>query len=45
MSQLKNYYDILGVSPDATTIDIEKAYQKMSTQWHPDKQKQNRSKA
>ena len=45
MSQLKNYYEILGVSPDATTIDIEKAYQKMSTQWHPDKHRENRGKA
>ena len=31
MSQIKNYYEILGVNYDASTFDIEKAYQKLAT--------------
>lgn len=42
MSQLKNYYDILGVNFDASTFDIENAYQKLAAQWHPDKHKTDR---
>ncbi len=42
MSQLKNYYEILGVDFDATTFDIENAYQKLAAQWHPDKHKTDR---
>ncbi len=33
-----NYYDILGVSKDATSEDIKKAYRKLAHQYHPDKQ-------
>ena len=33
---MKNYYDILGVSEDATQDDIKKAYRKLSKQYHPD---------
>lgn len=34
---IRNYYEILGVNPDATLRDIENAYQKLSLKWHPDK--------
>lgn len=34
---MRNYYEILGVSQDATLRDIENAYQKLSLKWHPDK--------
>ena len=35
--QLDNYYEILGVSRDATAKDIRKQYRKLALQHHPDK--------
>lgn len=31
------YYDLLGVQPDATELEIKKGYRKMAIRYHPDK--------
>ena len=35
--QYKDYYDILGVDQNATDKEIKKAFRKLATQYHPDK--------
>ncbi|KAI9470010.1 MAG: hypothetical protein EXX96DRAFT_388443 [Benjaminiella poitrasii] len=37
MSKKRDYYKILGVSSDADTREIKKAYRKKAHEWHPDK--------
>ena len=34
---MKNYYQILGIAPDAGADDIKRAYRKLASQHHPDK--------
>ena len=34
---MTNYYDILGVSKDASELEIKKAYRKLSLEFHPDR--------
>ena len=41
----KNYYEILGLQNNATSAEIDAAYKKLSSQHHPDKNKNNRQEA
>ena len=39
MSSFKNYYEILEIPQSASAFEIEQAYQKLATYWHPDRHK------
>ena len=45
MCAMLNFYDILGVSTNATTEFIRKAYKKKALQYHPDKNPRNREQS
>ncbi len=39
MSTKRDYYDILGVSKNASAAELKSAYRKLALQWHPDRNK------
>lgn len=38
MADKRDYYEVLGVSKNATEQDIKSAFRKLSRKWHPDMQ-------
>jgi len=42
---LKNYYAVLGIPENASLFEIENAYEKLASKWHPDKHKEHRKSA
>jgi molecular chaperone DnaJ len=39
---MKDYYDLLGVSRDATADDLKKAFRQLAMKYHPDRNPENK---
>ncbi|XP_046854117.1 dnaJ homolog subfamily C member 21-like [Xenia sp. Carnegie-2017] len=42
---MRCYYEVLGLSKDATDLDLKKAYRSLALKWHPDKNVENAEEA
>lgn len=45
MASKSDYYDILGISKNASADEIKKAYRKQALEWHPDRHKDDKEAA
>jgi len=45
MAAKSDYYDILGVSKNASSEEIKKAYRKQALEWHPDRHRDDKEAA